>query len=287
MYTAMSDKDTRLRRSMPYCLFQHYCAEILNTTIIERSISLNQDIRFEQDRRPFDVIGMSELRVPKPFALWLSNINSVVMQNGDVIYLNLPDAAIPQYQGEGISSGSFGEANVANHNAYECYVSPLITKRLVERTLEATQHHALVGVGWNPLPEGFFPAGCTPTVNLLGYQLPEALQNESMNALMGLNFADDESMAGRLCHCPELMTRVNGVLEIQDHFNFQIGAVGPAVNPAGTIYAQVTEAVQNVAQLSDRHGSLHSVECFGSSAANMSVYFGYKRKRANRAFGPC
>lgn len=86
----------------------------------------------------------------------------------------------------------------------------------------------------------------------------------------------------------ELMTRVRNVLESQCmSFKFAEGPVAAVTNPSAIIYTHVDVVVPNNHRLANTHGGMHSMECFGSSAANMANNFGFKRQRSNRAYGPC
>lgn len=292
MFNSMLNKDQRLRRAMPFCAFLHYCTEVLNATLLARVIEQNSDTRFEDEQHPYDVLRMDEVLVPKPLALMISAVTNVICQNGERVYINLPNAAVPQHRVTAadittIESGSFGAADADTHNAYECYVAPLVTRRLVEATREQNAaHHP--GEAWNPLPVGQFPAGATPMLNLLGYYTVESLQNESLNVITDLQFTNADTMAGRLSHSAELMNRVRNVLENQtEKFSFVPGPVKAATNPSAIIYTSINYAVPNENRLANSHGGMHSMECFGSSAANMANYFAMKRLRNNRAFGPC
>lgn len=175
MYDVLASKDPRIRRTLPYCLWQHYLSEILNAVVISRVIEHSGDNRFQAERHPFDVIDASTLLLPTPFLHYINGITNAILQCGDRLYFNLPAAGIPLNNVQGIESGSFGVCQVNNHNAYECYVSPFATRSLIERTLAVNQERDLGYGAWNPLPDGFFPVGGVCTPNLLGYELPENL----------------------------------------------------------------------------------------------------------------
>lgn len=62
----MQAKETTLSRVLPFAVFQYYLSEILNATIIKRSISQNVEGRFARETDPFDAIHADTLYVPKP-----------------------------------------------------------------------------------------------------------------------------------------------------------------------------------------------------------------------------
>lgn len=297
MYDLMIAKDQRLRRAMPFCIWQHYLCEILNATIIDRVVKQNGDERFAYEVHPFDVLDIQNLLIPSPFIDYINGITSSITQAGSRVKFNLPDAGVPQHTideddnaqhpVDEIPSGSFGYCTADSHNAYECYVSPYITRKLVERTLLAYDDRALRGP-WNPLPDGAFPMGTVATRNLLGYEEPEVVQADAVNSLRHLDFVNADSMRGRLSHSAELVNKVNTVLaRLSDSFDFKTGITDPTVSPSIFIYTTTTTPTANNIRLSNIYGPLYSPETFGSSASSISHFFSYKRIRAVRAYGHC
>lgn len=291
----MAAKDARLRRSLPYCIWQHFLCEILNAVIIQRVIEQNGDNRFQAEVPPSDVLNLSTVIIPMPFLEYINGITTSILQCSDKVYFNLPNAGVPQQQviannAVVLDSGTFGACFLGpdNHNAYECYVSPYITRRLIERTLAMnTANGADRNFGqWDPLPG--FPNGAVATPNLLGYELPEHLTFESINTLQDIVFANEDSMAGRLCHSNELITGVNTVLErYRGDFEFKVGTPTASVNNAAVIYTSVGARQQPNTRLSNTHGSMHSFEAFGSASSNIANYFAFKRLRNVHAYVHC
>lgn len=300
LYDTMAAKDTRLRRSMPFCMFQHYLAEILNAILIERSIRLNVDARFETEMHPFQVLGISEMHIPEPFIQWLNGVSVNALQNGDVVHPNLPSGGTPQHrllvQAANqrarlpeivLPSGTFGPCVALNHNAYECYVSPFVTMSLITETLRV-RRAAQRPAEWNPFPAGTFPNGCMPTLNLLGYEIPEILTPEGEQSLVGIEFHNENSMAGRLCHSVEVMTRVNTVLAAHmNDFKYTMGPGHDAANSAAFIISHRQIATRNADRLAYGTATLESVDAFGVAAANSAIRFAYLRRRAAGAAGLC
>ena len=289
LYNTMASKDSRIRRTLPFCMFQHYLCEILNAVLLSRVIEQNSDERFKNERDPYDIINMKNMMIPTPFVDYINGITSVVIQGGDKIFFNLPDGGVPQERIDpqikdttvvrcGLPSGSFGACVKDNHNEYECYVSPYITKRLIEKTIEVNSSNERLGP-WNLLPAGYFPTGFHCTKNLLGYAEPERLNAESLNAFQDIRFTDSNTMAGRLCHSMELISKVNlELMRYANNFKMCVGVPPPSISPACIIFTAVTDHTPHNERLADVHGHLYSVESFGSAAANMAGYFTYKKK---------
>lgn len=154
---------------MPFCGFMHAMNTCLNAWLFNTVTHVNQEDRYSDERDSMSLIA-KEMLIPQPIAEYLAVVNTMVTTPGDTIRVNLPEACLPQLSmqvGEHrCASGSFGVADVGSHNAYECYVSPLVTREAVRATI-------LQANNWNPLPEGFFPAGALPNKNLLGYFPPQ------------------------------------------------------------------------------------------------------------------
>lgn len=290
MHTLLTSNETTLARALPYCVFQHYLATILNATIIKRSIVSNVEQRFTQEVDPFEVISADRMWVPVPFQEYLNGIGPSLTASGDKVYLNLPTQGVPRLAVDindvHVTSGSFGTCNAENHNAYEDYVSPLVTSNLVIRTLAASVDHNYNA--WDPIP-GLSPAEGVATPNLLGYELPERIRSETANILQRFRFADSATMAGRLRHSPELMEHVSSILlGRSDKFNVTRGiSADPGVNTAAFIVSEVQIDLASTEPLAVRHGTLSDHEQFSASSANMATLFTYKRRRNNDAPGHC
>uniref|UniRef100_A0A1B0GHN4 Uncharacterized protein n=2 Tax=Lutzomyia longipalpis TaxID=7200 RepID=A0A1B0GHN4_LUTLO len=190
LYDVMTDTDVRIRRSLPYCAFQHYCVELLNGVAIERVMSQNAEGRFRSEERPFEFLDIKSKTIPTPIVDYLSAITRTTMANGKVINFNLPAGGTPQHStDDDIPSGTFGICDEGTHNSYECYISPYVTRRLVEHTITANERNGNFDP-WNPLPAALSPPDAVATRNLLGYDIPESLQTESLNSIRGFIFED-------------------------------------------------------------------------------------------------
>lgn len=290
MYTMMINNDSPLARLLPFCVFQHYLSTLLNATIIKRSLMQNLEQRFTNEVDPFEVVGADKMWVPVPFLEYLNGIGPALTASGDRVYMNLPEQGVPRLalnvNNVHVPSGSFGTCNAENHNAYEEYVSPLVTSNLVTKTRDAFLDHQYGP--WNPLP-GLSPPDSNATPNLLGYALAEHIRGETFNILQRFRFTDNATMAGRLRHSAELMEHVSSVLQSRsDKFNFRRGIPAEAgVNPAAFIISEVQNDVPSTEPLALNHGTLTNHEQFSESAANMSTYFTYKRRRSADAVGAC
>lgn len=190
-----------LRREAPYCAFQHVYTGMLNAIIIDHvNVKVNNcEDRFVNEESPANLIP-HDMTVPAPIAEYFKMVMNATTPQGDNVHINLPNGGMPHRPipaGENlprIPSGSFGRITERSHNAYEYYVSPYVTSRLVEETTR--QNTTQVFESWNPLPDGAFPANCLPNRNLLGYRDVERLTPEGLQSLAIVDFPDDDTMAG-------------------------------------------------------------------------------------------
>lgn len=90
----------------------------------------NGEYKVPEYQGPFRALLPEEMYIPQPIHEYLSQLCSDHTVEGDEIRLHLPDYAVPHataLEPHAIRSGSFGIADADSHNAYECYVSPLVT----------------------------------------------------------------------------------------------------------------------------------------------------------------
>ena len=185
----------RLERKLPFSMFLHLMSTIHNCYLLDLSIS--------NGRRPSFVSGSaqdilpSSLCIPDNIYHYIIYIGNTTTASGDDVRANiplLPLGPVPAEQGppalDYIPSGSFGRITAANHNAYECYISPIVTANRVLAT--RAQQRA-----WQPLPRGAYPNGGVPTLNLLGYGAIDDLSPEGRTRIKGFDFPDDDTLVGR------------------------------------------------------------------------------------------
>lgn len=129
---------------------------------------------------------------------------------------NIPEYAIPNPRieiTENVSEQPAGGFEVCGAiiNGYECYVSPLVTSRLIEATVQQNEDRQLDS--WYPLPDGMSPPHSVPTMNLLGYRHHvERLTNEGLQILQNVTSPDGSDMQSRLRRSGKLTARVFGTL---------------------------------------------------------------------------
>lgn len=253
-YLNLEAVNPRLRRDLPFCLFQHTATEALNAYLISTAKKENADARFGDEEDPLAIIGAGSLVLPTPVVEYIHTFGQTTDSQGDAIQMNLPDIAVPQHPIPAVAtaaqpripSGSFGPVTADSHNAYECYASPYVSKRLVEETLQQNAA-GVFNQEWQPLPAGRFPQGATPTRNLVGWRPAERLNFEGLNRLEGLVFSDEPTMAGRLAHCSEVINRCNTYFESQaGKFSMTTG-LGLKASPSNLVgygHYQAAEAHQ-------------------------------------------
>jgi hypothetical protein len=293
VYASIENEEPRIRREMPFCAFQHVYTGVLNATMIDHVRVVNAEDRFTDEESPLNLIP-EDLIIPGPISDYLKMLANSTSPQGDTIKMNVPEGGIPQepVPEEGdrarIPSGSFGVADAASHNAYECYVSPLITARLIEATIAQNTDRRYRA--WAPLPAGCFPAGCVPTSNLLGYKPNvERLTPEGMQAILDATYAEGANMAGRLKWSPELVARVSGTLKrLETKFRCVQGRPQRGTNPAPTGWVTV-DAIPavNSGRLSVVCAPVYCESALGPSQCNVVGLLGLKRERTATARGLC
>lgn len=220
VYLDLEIENPRLRREIPYCMFLHYCTILLNVSIIDHVKTINAEDRYADEESPMNLIP-EDLVVPAPIIEYIKNIANTTTPQGDLVRTNIPLACVPNQHIEAAgnipeqTAGGFGVCGAANHNAYECYVSPLVTSRFIEAT--AAQNAAHEFGPWQPLPHDMTPANGVPNVNLLGCRPNvERLTPEGIQKVQDLVFPDGDDMQSRVRWSPELVARVSGSLKVMD-----------------------------------------------------------------------
>ena len=281
---------------MPYCAFQHTMTSLLNIVIIDHAKSVNAEDRYSGQVSPMNLVTEVTV-IPAPIAEYFSMISNATTPQGDNVLTNIPVGGVPNPHiaaaGDVVeqTAGGFGVCGVANHNSYECYVSPLITSRLVEATLQQNQDHNFAD--WEPLPAGMTPPNGVPNRNLLGYRQVERLRSEGIQTLMNLQFPDGDNMSSRIRWCSELNCRVYGVLRtMENRYKMAYGKPRHGTNTStlgymSVISTAVAELQWNTQRVADFSGPIYSSVALGSWQTYQVYLFGLKRERTDHARGFC
>lgn len=282
-YRELKQINPRLKREMPFCAFLHAMVSCLQAWLFRTLTDVNSEDRYSDERDAMSLIP-SEMLVPQPIAEYLSLINTVVTPSGDTVRVNLSDSAMPQHSVEALPPGSFGPVGVENHNAYECYVSPLVTRNFL--IASRTQQ-----VNYEPLPAGSYPEGAIPNRNLLGYYPAEQLTPEGRAALDMYNFPDTDDMAGRLQIVPALLQDVsNTVFRCSREFKtVKFHEIQRKPVQTGLVFAKALEVPGNAnsGDIARTVSVVHGPYAFGNVTASQAVLFTYRRMRTPTARGMC
>ncbi|XP_032689515.1 uncharacterized protein LOC116852874 isoform X2 [Odontomachus brunneus] len=183
-----------------------------------------------------------------------------------------------------IPPGSFGSITADSHNAYECYVSPYITRRFVETTIENDGQ-------FMPLPVGHFPQDTIPNMNLLGYSRYENIPYEALSKLRNYRFPNKDNMTGRLQLVPNLMYDVLHELSNSESISMvHYHKIQRKSVHTGLVYARVMTArdgKQNQSYLSSQPFTLYSPYSFEETTIAQAILFALRRQRTQRARGLC
>lgn len=281
VYQACENENRRLRRELPFCVFQHAHVELLNAYLMSQQRFKNTD--------PLEAIDAKYFVIAKPIYVYIQGIAKSVTLSGETVQVNFPVGGTPRGPGEGLTSGSFGPLTAENHNAYECYFSPYVSQKLIERTLQENkkgQYNGNFGE-WNPFPNGTFPAEGIPNKNLLGYYEPEILHFDAVNILENCEFEQGTTIFGLLCHSPFCMSRTFNAMSRLRTIETTMAVFTPENNTAAFIYKDLQDEIESGRRIADYNTTLKCPQSFGSSASNRANYFGYKRKRSEATPGSC
>lgn len=203
-YEKLQGIDPRLHERLPQSMFYHAMYTHLNLDILETARSAGQNVlNLRTDAR--EILPDYQV-IPQPVADYISHATSVITQDGREVKLNLPPVAIPQgpiveNNIEISPSGSFGVLNADTHNAYECYISPLVTSNRVTASMQNQADYA-------PLPPDIIAGNLVPNRNLLGFEAID-IQNAGTTArLAGINFPNDNTLEGCYRYSALLQNRV-------------------------------------------------------------------------------
>lgn len=297
VYADLETKNAYLRNEMPFCAFQHVFTGILNATLIDHVRTVNAEDRYADKESPMNLVSQ-DMIIPNQIKEYLSLITTTTTPQGDIVKVNVPDSCIPKPRSEAagnipaLPAGGFGICGADNHNAYECYVSPLVTSRYVEATI--AQNTAKRFGAWQPLPDAMMPVGAIPTQNLLGYRPNvEKLNAEGLQAISNPAFPDGPGMAARLKWSSLLLFRVNGTLKkMAERYKMFVGRPTSGPNSAGVGWIRVDMVGdrshgQTSARLSAICAPVHSSIALGSAQCNIVQLMGLKRERTHDAPGLC
>ena len=291
VYKQLTKMDPTFGGNIPFCAFQHVYVGILNALLLNRVHHWNTLILIPED-----------MCIPQPIANYYEHVAHLKWEEGGyciaLFRLNLPAAAVPQGsipatgQRGAIPPGSFGPITEENHNAYECYVSPYITHRLIEETIDQKRRQRVVR-NWQPLPAGTYPTGAVPNENLLGYRKKvERISDEALEFISRLTFAATDNIPGRLRWCPELVEQVSTHIRNIDDCRTVVGrplenAMNTNFASLGVIYVHNTIKRRQDVRLSRYRGHLYSPVILDMSQCKIVSIFALKRKRSAKATGVC
>lgn len=278
-----------IENQLPFCMFQHAYVVLLNAYLITQQ-KFNSDSRFSSFEDPLAIIDASNIVIPKPIYLYIQGIGQSLTWSGETVQVNLPVGGTPRGPGDGLTSGSFGPLTAENHNAYECYFSPYVSQKLIERTLQVNKAKAKEERNfgdWNPFPNGTFPAEGIPNENLLGYKQPERLPATSIFLLEKCKFNNGPTIIGKLCYSPACISQTSSAMRRLQTIETTMAVFTAENNIATFIYKQLGEVIKDGSRIANYSAKLLSPYTFGASASNGANYFGYKRNRLETAPGSC
>lgn len=214
VYDRMAVEDPQLARKLPYCIFQHAMVELLCAYQLHQAKYMLKAPELQNLMDPLAAIAADECNIPVPIFDYICGIGPMVTPPGDKVYWNLPSSAIPAsettHNNRTVRAGSFGPITSANHNLYECYISPYVTSEYIKRT--ANHPASSRRYDWNPFPPGWFPTNGVPNENLLGYRDIHRLHPDATRKCVECEFDESDTITGRLCHSAYAMNLTSGVL---------------------------------------------------------------------------
>lgn len=183
-YEKMRGVDPRLHDRLPLSIFSHAMITHLNLEILEVARKAGQNVlNLRTDAR--EILPDYQV-LPQSIVDYISHVTDVVTQDGKEVRLNLPEIAIPQAplvvnNVEVMPSGSFGPLNAQTHNAYECYISPLVSSNRVLASQRDDEDY-------EPIPQGQIAGNLVPNRNLLGFEPIDIPTAGARSRLAGIDF---------------------------------------------------------------------------------------------------
>lgn len=216
-HESIRNVDATFARKVPLVEYRHYNTMLLNAKILDVDRKQNHQNTLADEGDVMDLFP-TDIAIHQPIYEYLANIGECITPSGDHVKMNLPNAAIPrlalaarQRQGEidvpAIDAGSFGPIRADNHNAYESYISPLVTRRAIEN-----QILNLANDEWQPLPDGAYPNGSHPTRNLLGWMPIHPIHRDAVESLNRITFHQDNDLQLRLQYSGHIVSQVSMTL---------------------------------------------------------------------------
>lgn len=294
-YQNMVKIDHTVMDSYPFPIFQHYCNTFLQSYLIDYAAKALYHGIFSAGAPALEQIHATDYKIPTVVYDYIASIGNSVTPSDDVIRVNLSDTILPngrlsigkpiQY----IDSGSFGLLTHETHNAYECYVSPLVTKRYILEAFNANQEDVLIPE-WNPLPHLLMPAGGLASFgNFLGYFPIERISDSGCAELRKCLFENATTVKGRLAYSENVM-EISGLVmnQMSEHVNMsQCDFKFRETSSMFIVKRPVTEVLPHDTIISDVSADLQAPFAFGSSTGNRAHYYGFKRYRDERNLGCC
>lgn len=284
VWDTMSREDDRLARTMPFPLFLHSMTVIANAYLLDYAKFTNRNVTLQQLANPLEMIGVASTFMPKPIFEYLCSIGTALSQTNESIFVNYPDVAIPKGPVDGVASGTFGVPGPDNHNVYECYLSPYVTRRYIEKTI--TANNGRFHSNWNPFPQEWLPVGASINSNLNGYFPIEKFHRDAITRLERCDFCDDDSILGRLCFSAYAQGQVSQILQLNaQRVDISMGDFKYKENSSIFIFKDQVTEIATFDHLADVICDLKSPYSFGASSANKQNYYGLKRHRTRAAPG--
>lgn len=124
----MAIEDQRLPRDLPFCIFQHATTEFLVSFQLYQAKYVLKVPDLQTMIDPLAAISAEEYNIPSLIYDYICGFCPTITPGGDKVFWNLPTCAIQKsITASGthiLRTDTSGPVTAANHNVYECYVSP-------------------------------------------------------------------------------------------------------------------------------------------------------------------
>lgn len=94
-YCDLEAENSRLRREVPFCAFQHVYTSLLNAVVIDHVRTVNAEDRYADEESPLNLIP-EDMVIPAPISEYYKMIANTTTPQGDLVKVNVPDIGIPQ-----------------------------------------------------------------------------------------------------------------------------------------------------------------------------------------------
>lgn len=281
-YRSLSTADSRLTRQLTLGSFLHVMTEYLWTRIyilqraFQKSPIGGEEFDFE---RLISLVHPETALMPQEIHEYLRGLGEYRDGYGNTWRPHLPAPATLRHRTAATPGGTFAPLAAANHNIYECYISPFITRSRVEAELAQA-------AAFDPAVPGRQP-DTFPSIDLLGWvPAVQAAHPDARARIADITWAMD-NVGSRLQHSQALQDVVQNVLStLEDKRKIATGIPDSIEGSTALLGFVMSEDPDGLA-LRRSQITVQSISRMTPSEIGQMALFTYRRKRSEDRPGFC